>query len=73
MFNKKKLKSYEEAYDLDKYIPIIKASICTGEQVIGFKEKATNKFIEISLIKDYKDIEEFRKKYNVNCEIKKEY
>ncbi len=71
MFNKKN--RYIETYDLEKYIPIIKASICTGEQVIGFKEKSTNKFIEISLIKDIKDIEDFRKKYNVLGEIKKEY
>ena len=59
MFNKKKIKSYEATYDLDKYIPIIRASICTGEQVIGFKEKETNKFIEISLITDIKDIEDY--------------
>lgn len=72
MFKKKK-KSYEPTYDLEKYIPIIKASICTGEQVIGFKEKNTNTFIEIALIKGIKDIEDFRKKYNVTGEIKKEY
>ena len=73
MFNKKKNKSYEPTYDLDKYVPIIKASICTGEQVIGFKDKETNQFIEIALIMDVKDIENFRKKYNVTGEIKKEY
>ena len=73
MFNKKKKKTYEEEYDLKKYIPIIHASICTGEQVIGFKNKETNQFIEISLIRDVKDIENFRKKYNVVGEIKKEY
>ena len=74
MFNRKnKINPYENQYPLSKYIPVIHQSICTGEQVIGFKEKETNKFIEISLIKDIKDIEDFRKKYNITGEIKKEY
>lgn len=73
MFNKKKKKSYIDTYDNEKYIPLIKASICTGEQVVGFKNIETKEFIEISLIKDIKDLEEFRKKYNVTGEIKKEY
>ena len=64
---------FKEDYPLDKYIPLIKASICTGEQVIGFKEKSTNKFIEICLVKDIKDIENFKKKYNIVGTIKKEY
>ena len=73
MFNKKKKNPYEPTYDLDNYIPMIHASICTGEQVIGFKDKKTGQFIEISLVKDFNDIEDFRKKYNVTGEIKKEY
>ena len=72
MFNKKK-KSYDATYDLNEYTPIIRASICTGEQVIGFKNKTTNQFIEISLVMSEKDIIDFRKKYNVTGEIKKEY
>ncbi len=73
MFNKKKKVSYEPTYDLNEYTPIIRASICTGEQVIGFKNKTTNQFIEISLVMSEKDIIDFRKKYNVTGEIKKEY
>ena len=73
MFNKKKKISYEPTYDLNEYTPIIRASICTGEQVIGFKNKTTNQFIEISLVMSEKDIIDFRKKYNVTGEIKKEY
>lgn len=73
MFNKNKKKSYIDTYDNEKYIPLIKASICTCEQVVGFKNIETKEFIEISLIKDIKDLEEFRKKYNVTGEIKKEY
>ena len=54
-------------------IPIIHTSICTGEQVAGFKDKRTNKFIEIMLITSNKDLEEFKKTYGITDTIKKEY
>ena len=55
---------FKEDYPLDKYIPLIKASICTGEQVIGFKEKSTNKFIEIEFRKiKHKENDYFQKDF----------
>ena len=60
-------------YDKENMIPIIHASICTGEQVVGFKDKRTNKFIEIMLITSSRDLEDFKKKYGITEEIKKEY
>ena len=60
-------------YDKENYIPIIHASICTGEQVAGFKDKRTNKFIEVMLIQSFSDLEEFKKMYDIKGEIKKEY
>ena len=60
-------------YDKENMIPIIHASICTGEQVAGFKDKRTNKFIEIMLITSIKDLEAFKKTYGITETIKKEY
>ena len=60
-------------YDKENMIPIIHASICTGEQVAGFKDKRTNKFIEIMLITSNRDLEEFKKTYGITDTIKKEY
>lgn len=60
-------------YDKENMIPIIHASICTGEQIAGFKDKRTNKFIEIMLITSNRDLEEFKKTYGIKDNIKKEY
>lgn len=61
-------------YDKENKIPVIKASICNGEQVAGFKDLKTGQFEEIMLIRNDKDREEFVSKYGVNpSEIKKEY
>lgn len=63
----------KQTYDKENLIPVIHASICTGEKVIGFKDKRTKKFTEIMLIIDQSDIEKFRKIYDIEGEIKTEY
>ena len=67
----KKEKTIEE-YNLQDYIPIIKCSICNGEQVAGFKEKSTGHFTEIMLIRNGGDLEVFKQKYGIE-KVKKEY
>ena len=49
-------------YDKESQKPVIRASICTGEQVAGFKDIHTGKFTEVMLIRNQKDLEEFAKK-----------
>lgn len=71
MFFKKKNKAKE--YDKENEIPVIHASICTGERVVGFKNKNTGKFVEIMLITDNSELEQFKKKYGITEEIKTEY
>ena len=61
-----------EPFDPDKQIAVIKCSICTGEQVAGFKSKEDGHFTEIMLIRDSKDLAKFKETYNI-AEIKKEY
>ncbi|RKM59731.1 aspartate dehydrogenase [Butyrivibrio sp. XB500-5] len=51
---------------------MIRASICTGEQVAGFKDLVTGEFHEIMLIRDEKDVEDFKKAYGVE-KVEKEY
>ena len=41
----------KKTYDRSNQKPIIKASICNGEQVAGFKDLKTGKFQEVCLIK----------------------
>lgn len=59
-------------FDSDKQIAVIKCSICTGEQVAGFKSKEDGHFTEVMLIRDAKDLEKFKEIYKVT-EVKKEY
>ena len=62
----------KNTYDKDTSKPIIKCSICTGEQVAGFKDIHTGKFEEVMLIREQKDLDDFMKQYGIS-EISKEY
>ena len=73
MFGKKKQNTaVSYTYDPEKEKPVIRASICTGEQVAGFKDLATGKFHEVMLIRGEKDLKVFRDRYGIT-EISKEY
>lgn len=61
------------SYDKDSKRPVIKASICTGEQVAGFKDIHTGKIEEIMLIRSEADLDNFKKMYGINEKIEKEY
>lgn len=54
------------SYDKDSKRPVIKASICTGEQVAGFKDIHTGKIEEIMLIRSEADLDNFKKMYGIN-------
>lgn len=70
LFNKKsKMLSYDSTHKK----PIIKASICNGEQVAGFKDINSGKFEEVMLIRGASDLEMFKKQYGITEEITKEY
>ena len=71
MFGKKK-KALPQQYDKDHYRAVIKCSICTGEQVAGFKEISTGRFHEVMLIRNAGDLNEFKRMYCVG-EVAKEY
>lgn len=72
MFGRRKIKT--EDYDKENKKPVIRAGICTGEQVAGFKDVHTGKFEEVMLIKNHRDMEVFRQRYGISEEeIVKEY
>ena len=52
-------------YDRETQKPVIRCSICTGEQVAGFKDIHTGKFDEVMLIRGEKDLEMFCRMYGV--------
>jgi hypothetical protein len=74
MFRKKKKQFEVTPYDKTKERPIIRASICNGEQVAGFKSLEDSSFREVMFIRDNKDLYEFLERYAVDeKDLKKEY
>lgn len=70
----KRRKPASIAFDKTGKIPVIRSSICTGEQVAGFKNIASGKFEELMLICGEKDLSEFLSQYQVEeSEIKREW
>lgn len=73
MFGRRK-KTAVSTYDKSGKIPVIRSSICTGEQVAGFKDPVSGKFDELMLIRDGRDLAEFLHRYQVEeSEIKQEW
>ena len=52
-----KKKTVTKTYDKENKKPVIKASICNGEQVAGFKDIHTGKIEEVMLIKNPADLD----------------
>ena len=66
-------KTVTKTYDKENKKPVIKASICNGEQVARFKDTHTGKIEEVMLIKSLADLEHFKAMYGIDEEIAKEY
>ena len=61
-------------YDKDNLKPVILSSICTEEKVAGFRNVNTGEFMEIMLIRDNKDMDEFLTTYDISvAEVRTEY
>lgn len=73
LFSRKK-KVQKIDFDKTGKRPVIRASICTGEQVAGFKDVKTGKFEDLMVIRSEEDRKLFMEMYDVKEEeIKKEY
>ena len=64
MFGRKKQQA-APAFDKTGKRPVIRSSICTGEQTAGFKDIETGKFHEVMLIQSERDLQEFLRLYGV--------
>ncbi|MCI8875668.1 MAG: aspartate dehydrogenase [Lachnospiraceae bacterium] len=62
----------EKSFDREKQIPVLRCSICNGEQVAGFKDRDTGKFHEAAFIRNEKELKEFMEIYGIE-KITKEY
>ena len=65
-------KAKRKTYDKVNMKPILKCSICNGEQVAGFKNIRTGEFREECLIQNSSQLEAFKQKYGIT-QLPKEY
>lgn len=62
----------KKTYDHENLRPVLRCSICTGEQTAGFQNIHTGKFREVTLIRTQEDLDAFMELYGIR-EITKVY
>ena len=67
-----KKKQEKQTYDREHQKPVLKCSICNGEQVAGFKDLRTGKFQDVMLIRNDRDLRKFMTMYDITL-MEKEY
>ena len=72
-WKKKQILSSPVSYDKENWKPVIKCSICNGEQVAGFKNIHTNEFKEECLLRNSAELQEFKTKYGILGDVEKIY
>lgn len=73
-FCRKRTRQEPVQIDREEMYPVIRASICNGEQVAGFKSRRDGHFMEIGLIRTDADLQRFMEDYHLSrSEIVKEY
>ena len=65
MWKRKKNGNINISYDKTDKKPVIRASICTGEKVAGFRDEKTGRIEELMLITGEKDLQNFMASYGV--------
>lgn len=59
-------------YNPENQRPVLKCSICNGEQVAGFKDKQTGHFTEVMLVRNGQDLDAFMEMCDLSS-VAKEY
>lgn len=54
------------SYDRQNLRPVLRCSICTGEQVAGFQDIRSGKFEEIQLIRNGDELQDFLNRYGIS-------
>ena len=52
----------------EEFEPVLRCSICTGEQTACMRERSTGKLRELELIRSERDLEDFCRAYGVRRE-----
>ena len=72
LFGRNKSREAAVQFNPETQYAVIRSSICTGEKVVGFKNKSDGHFTEVMLIRFPADEKEFKETYGVES-VKVEY
>lgn len=73
LFRKHSRQPTVQPWDKEQMTPVIRCSICTGEQVAGFRNRTTGKMEEVMLLRDEADLQTFKSRYGITGDIEKIY
>ena len=68
LFHRNKPAPVQSRYSPEEYEPVLRCSICTGEQVACMRNRETGQLRELLLIRSEKDLDEFCRSYGVERE-----
>lgn len=68
LFKKAKEPASLPDFPAEAYEPVIRCSICTGEQVACMRERSTGKLHEVMFLRTSSDLEDFCRAYRVRLE-----
>ena len=64
---KEKVKN-DSLYPPEKYEPVLRSSICTGEQTACMRDRETGKLHELMVIRTPQDMQQFAKEYGIDLD-----
>ena len=74
IFRRHKAEPAPLRFSPEEYEPVLRCSICTGEQVACMREKSSGRLREVMLIRSEEDLESFCRGYHIEKEqIRKVY
>ena len=74
LFSRKKAAPALPEFPPEDYEPVLRCSICTGEQVACMREKSSGRLREVMLIRTEEDLDRFCRGYHIEKEqIRKVY
>lgn len=75
MFPKsKRAPAAPKSYDKTTQVPVLRSSICTGERTVGFQDRATGAFSQMTLVRTDADLQAFLRAYGIAPEeLKREW
>ena len=68
LFKKKEKLRTASLYPMEKYEPVLRSSICTGEQTACMMDRVTGKLHEVMVIRNSQDLKQFAEEYGVNLD-----